>query len=252
MEQSIDAIVKRVVARVLAERAAPPSSPAPAATAPMPPAPKAPAPAPAAQPAASRPLLDASAVDAAAPGSTLEHPADALVTPLARDRARERNVTLRPAASAPTALTLALGCDHGGFRLKESLKRWLESQGHRVRDLGTASEAACDYPDFALAVARAVAGGTARFGIVIDGAGIGSAMVANKVAGVLAANCPHPDAARNAREHNYANVLTLGARFLDDAAAQAVVSAFLTTPEGEARHLRRVEKIRALDRTRSL
>ncbi|MBL8693952.1 MAG: RpiB/LacA/LacB family sugar-phosphate isomerase [Planctomycetes bacterium] len=159
---------------------------------------------------------------------------------------------MRPAASAPTALTLALGCDHGGFRLKESLKRWLESQGHRVRDFGTASEAACDYPDFALAVARAVASGTARFGIVIDGAGIGSAMVANKVAGVLAANCPHPDAARNAREHNYANVLTLGARFLDDAAAQAVVGAFLTTPEGEARHLRRVEKIRALDRTRSL
>ena len=106
---------------------------------------------------------------------------------------------------------IAIGADHGGFALKQKLAGYLREKGYRVKDCGTDGTEAVDYPDFARAVARAVAGGGSRWGIVVDGAGIGSCMAANKVAGVRAALCYDISSARNSREHNHANVLTLGA-----------------------------------------
>ena len=105
--------------------------------------------------------------------------------------------------------TLAIGADHAGFEYKEILKKWLEKNGYKTKDFGAYSADSADYPDFAHAVARAVANGSSDLGIMIDGAGVGSAMTANKVPGVRAAACYSVDVARNSREHNDANVLTL-------------------------------------------
>ena len=132
--------------------------------------------------------------------------------------------------------------------LKRAVLDWVRELGIVAVDLGTHDENPVDYPDFAKAVAEAVAEGRADLGICVDGAGIGSAMAANKVPGVLAANCHDVSTARNAREHNFANVLTLGGRTLQASEAQAIVRAFLATPCGEERHRKRVEKIRALER----
>ncbi|HPS78396.1 MAG TPA: deoxyribose-phosphate aldolase [Thermoanaerobaculaceae bacterium] len=145
-------------------------------------------------------------------------------------------------------LTIALGADHGGFELKQSLLQFLKGLGHRVEDCGTHTKDSVDYPVFAAEVARRVAGGSCDFGIVIDGAGIGSAMAANKVPGVLAAPCPTEALARNAREHNDANVLTLGSGHLDQAAAQAIVRTFLSTECTAERHRKRVQQIRDLEK----
>jgi deoxyribose-phosphate aldolase len=156
------------------------------------------------------------------------------------------------AASPSTRpLQLALGADHGGFELKEQLKAYLREQGHAVRDLGTNSkEPPVDYPKIAQQVARAVAGGQARFGIMIDGAGIGSAMTANKIPGVLAAAAYNEALARNSREHNDANVLTLGAGQVDTETAKRIVDVFLTTDCTAERHLKRVGMIRDLEKGR--
>jgi ribose 5-phosphate isomerase B len=144
---------------------------------------------------------------------------------------------------------VAIGADHGGFRLKEALKDHIKSAlGHDVIDLGTHSADPVDYPDFALLVARAVATGEAALGVMVDGAGIGSAMCANKVPGVRAALCYDVYTAANAREHNDANVLTLGGQALGEGAAKKVVETFLSVPFGGGRHERRIEKIRAIER----
>jgi ribose 5-phosphate isomerase B len=142
---------------------------------------------------------------------------------------------------------VALGADHGGFDLKEELKAVLTRLGRRFRDLGTFSKEPVDYPDIASAVAEAVRRGEARLGIVVDGAGIGSAIAANKLAGIRAATCHDVDAARNAREHNDANVLSLGARFVEARDLPAIVEVFLGTHCTEERHLRRVRKIERLE-----
>ena len=147
-------------------------------------------------------------------------------------------------------LTIALGADHGGFELKEQLAAFLSALGHTVRDCGTGGKDPVDYPQFAHAVATMVASGECGFGVVIDGAGIGSAMAANKVPGVLAAACYTEALARNAREHNDANVLTLGAKHVDAETARCIVAAFLTTACTEERHRRRVAMIRELERDR--
>lgn len=152
-----------------------------------------------------------------------------------------------PAPQHP-ALVVAVGSDHGGYEAKRLVLDWLREAGHRPLDLGTHDARPCDYPDFALAVALAVSEGRARFGVCLDGAGIGSAMAANKVPGIRAANGTSPAHARNAREHNYANVLTLGARLLEPLALREILMAFLSTPEGEARHGARVAKIDAIER----
>lgn len=149
--------------------------------------------------------------------------------------------------AGPAEGIIAIGADHGGFALKERLGFRLKEQGHTVVDCGTHSSDSVDYPDIALSVARLVSGGEADVGIVVDGAGIGSAMVANKVPGVRAALCYDISTARNAREHNHANVLTLGAGMTGDALAWQITEEFLSTPFGSGRHARRVAMIDALD-----
>jgi len=146
-------------------------------------------------------------------------------------------------------LRIALGADHGGFELKQQLVVYLQGEGHQIRDCGTNSTEAVDYPVFAEAVARLVGSGACDFGIVVDGAGIGSAMAANKVLGVRAALAYDLSSARNSREHNDANVLTLGAGFTTAEEAAALVDVFLTTAFSDnVRHIRRIAKIAALER----
>lgn len=180
-------------------------------------------------------------------GGELQTSPGTVITPWARELADTRCVRLTTTPAAQAKRLVAIGADHGGFALKEELKKELTRLGHAFRDVGTFSTDAVDYPDIALAVAQAVRGGEARFGILVDGAGIGSAMAANKVPGVRAALCVDADAARNAREHNDANVLTLGARSLDAAGAAEIVAAFLSTECTEDRHVRRVRKIGAIE-----
>ncbi len=153
-----------------------------------------------------------------------------------------------PAHSAASRRRIAIGSDHGGYELKEILKRTIEDElGWSVHDCGTHSTAAVDYPDFAAAVAREVAGGRCARGIVVDAAGIGSTMAANKVAGIRCALCHDDATVHNSREHNDANVLALGARVVNRGLAQRLVRLFLTTPFGGGRHERRVQKIMALE-----
>jgi ribose 5-phosphate isomerase B len=204
-------------------------------------------------------------VRAAARGSrSLALPPDAVITPAARDLARQLGVSLARGPSGPAVAeaglqsgatraagpVIALGADHGGFPLKEQLKALLEELGCGVLDVGTDSTAAVDYPDFAVAVARAVADGRARLGVMVDGAGIGSSMAANKVPGVRAALCYDLTTARNAREHNDANVLTLGGTLIGTRLASDIVQAFLATPFAGGRHAPRVAKINRLDEGR--
>ena len=180
--------------------------------------------------------------------------ADAVITPAAQDAIRERGIALQthssPTSKSPQGhgLHVAIGADHGGFAMKEQLKTLLAGLGHQARDFGTHSEDAVDYPDFAHAVAHAVAQHTCDLGIVIDGAGIGSCMAANKVPGVRAAMCYDEATARNSREHNYANVLTLGGKMMTREQMEKIVTAWLATPEGEARHGKRVAKIMAIEK----
>jgi ribose 5-phosphate isomerase B len=143
---------------------------------------------------------------------------------------------------------IAIGADHGGYPLKERIGFRLKEAGYEVLDCGTDSHEAVDYPDFAHAVAREVASGACRYGIIVDGAGIGSAMVANKVPGVRAALCYDLSSARNSREHNHANVLTLGAGLIGDALAWQIVEEWLSVEWGGDRHARRVAKIDAIER----
>ena len=138
---------------------------------------------------------------------------------------------------------IAIGADHGGYALKQKLAGYLREKGYRVNDCGTDSGDAVDYPDFARSVAQAVADGGCRWGIVIDGAGIGSCMAANKVRGIRAALCYDISSARNSREHNHANVMTLGAGLIGESLARQIVDAWLGTEWGAGRHARRVEKI---------
>jgi len=158
------------------------------------------------------------------------------------------NVIGAETASDNFQLTVAIGADHGGWELKGKLLEALVQREYRVLDCGTFSADPVDYPDIAYSVARLVSDGAAWRGIVIDGAGIGSAMVANKVPGVRAANCSQAPMATNAREHNDANVLTLGARMVDTATALEIVRVFLTTECREERHKKRVAKIMDVER----
>jgi len=150
---------------------------------------------------------------------------------------------------ATDAESVAIGADHGGYALKQGLIDHLEDAGWVVDDCGTDTDESCDYPDFAHRVARRVAQGDSRWGIMIDGAGIGSAMVANKVPRVRAAACYDLSTARNSREHNRANVLTLGAGLTGPGLAWQIVKEWLGTPWGGDRHLRRVALIDEIEDT---
>ena len=176
---------------------------------------------------------------------------DAIITPAAQDVLRERGIELRYRTQSNRAgnrRVVALGADHGGYEVKEALKKLLAELGYTARDFGTFSTDAVDYPDFAHAVARAVADGVCDLGIIVDGAGIGSCMAANKVPGVRAALCYDEASARNSREHNYANVLTLGGKLQTPEQLRAIVLSWLNTPEGAARHGKRVAKIMAIEK----
>lgn len=151
-----------------------------------------------------------------------------------------------PAPAPPSVASVVVGADHGGVALKDAILAHLRGAGRSVTDVGTFGAASVDYPDFALAVARAVATGTAEAGIMVDGAGIGSCMVCNKVAGVRAALCYDVTTAANAREHNHANVLTLGGTLIGTRLALEIVDTFLRVPFGPGRHAARVAKIDAL------
>ena len=146
---------------------------------------------------------------------------------------------------------IAVGSDHGGYELKEQVAAWLKEQGHNVTDVGTHSKDAVDYPVFAAAVARAVAAGRCDLGIMVDGAGIGSAMSANKIPGVRAAACYNEALAKNSRQHNGANVLTLGSGQTNFEQAKAIADVFIATECTEERHLRRVQMIKDLESGRA-
>ena len=142
---------------------------------------------------------------------------------------------------------IAIGADHAGYSLKEDLKAWLVSGGHQVLDFGTHSLESVDYPDFAGPVADAVTSGAAAGGVLVCGTGMGMAMAANKLDGVRAAVCLDPLMARMSREHNDANVLALGARLTEGRSAVEILQAWLETPFAGSRHVRRVEKLMALE-----
>ncbi len=192
-------------------------------------------------------------------GATVELSAGGHVTPLAKDTLASRRVTVIRAGSADATLPddlapaadvrrVVIGSDHTGVAMKKAIVQHLRGRGLAVTDVGTDGTEPVDYPDIAGAVARAVARGEADGGIVIDGAGIGSAIAANKVRGVRAAMCTDETIARYSREHNGANVMTLGATRLPDAgAAIRIVDTWLGTPMREARYIRRLLKIRHLE-----
>lgn len=180
------------------------------------------------------------------------------VTPLAADTLKARRITVHGGVAeasldglAPVApvRALAIGSDHGGVALKAALRDYLRQKGLSVLDVGTDGPESVDYPDIAAQAARLVARKEVDAAIVIDGAGIGSAIAANKIDGVRAAMCNDKTLARYAREHNGANVLTLGATLISVDDAKAIVDTWLATPMGEARYLRRLAKIRALEKT---
>lgn len=171
-------------------------------------------------------------------------------TPPEVGQSQAQSAAAAPSALAPSpqARVVAIGADHGGYELKDVLKKDLASWGYEVMDVGTHSKEAVDYPDFAHEVARLVASGKAWRGIMIDGAGIGSCMVANKVPGVRAAMAYDHASAVNSREHNDANLLTLGAGLIGVNLARQIVKTWLSTEFGGGRHAKRVDKIIAVEK----
>lgn len=201
---------------------------------------------------------------AASKGSkTLALPKGAIITPLAAEAALALGVSLaesveigrtpsekdpapaggKQTETAASQKTIVFGSDHGGFQLKQELKKYAEGLGFNIVDVGTHSEQSCDYPDFAYAVAASVAKGEAWRGVMIDGAGIGSCVVANKVPGIRAACCHNEFVARNAREHNDTNVLTLGSRVVGNEVCKEILRVWLETWFAGGRHKQRVDKI---------
>jgi len=147
--------------------------------------------------------------------------------------------------------TVALGSDHGGFPAKETLKTYLQMHGYVITDVGTYSTDSVDYPDFAAKVARTVASGECDRGIMIDGAGIGSSMVCNKVRGIRAALCYNEQTIVNSREHNNANVLTLGGPLHTPDELCSMARLWLETRFAGGRHWSRINKMMAVERGRT-
>lgn len=192
----------------------------------------------------------------------LQIPKEAIITDAARDRAKQSGIKIMVQTAPPESraeskkttsiggpeLVVCLGSDHGGYRLKETLKPFIEGLGCKVVDLGTYSEESCDYPDFAYAVARTVSLGDAARGIMVDSVGLASAIVANKVRGIRATCCFDEYSARSSREHNNANVLTLGGKTIGVELAKAIVKTWLETPFGGGRHQKRIDKIAEIEK----
>ena len=208
-----------------------------------------------------KPLVTAADLERVPQNGELAVTPDTIITLLGREEAERRGITFRIVApgtasagakspsfeSEKSARTVAIASDHGGFEIKEQLKAYLREWGYQVLDLGTDSTAPVDYPDFAEAVGKAVARGDAWLGIVLDSAGIGSSIAANKVPGARAALCYDRATARNSREHNDANVLSLGAKLLSQETAREILAIWLATPFAGGRHQRRVDKIRSIE-----
>jgi len=177
-----------------------------------------------------------------------------IVTPSARDLARTRGVYLTEVpkdqviTATPANRTVAIGADHGGYVLKEALKPIFIEHNLQLIDVGVHEEKAADYPDIAEKAALAITSGKATRGVLIDGAGIGSSMAANKIPGIRAALCYDKASARNSREHNDSNVLTLGSRLLTQSQAEEVLRVWLATPFAGGRHQARVQKISEIER----
>jgi ribose 5-phosphate isomerase B len=200
-----------------------------------------------------RPVLTAQDLEKIADGGEIVIAPDTLITPLARDTAEQRQIQIRieqpkaEFASSNRAQIVALGADHGGYALKEQLKNYLRDWGYTPLDLGTDSTEPVDYPDFAEIVANAVVRGDAWRGVVVDSAGIGSAIAANKVPGARAALCYDRASAKNSREHNDANILTLGAKMISEETAREILAQWLATDFAAGRHQKRIDKIRAIE-----
>ena len=191
-------------------------------------------------------------------GATVELADGGIVTPLARDTLASRRITIVASGALDSSLAAGLapaadirrvtiGSDHAGLQLKAAIVQHLRGRAVAVTDVGTNSAEPVDYPDIAGAVAQAVARGEADAGVVIDGAGIGSAIAANKVRGVRAVMCQDDTIARYSREHNGANVITLGATLLTEADALRILDDWLATPMLEPRYIRRLAKIKRLE-----
>jgi ribose 5-phosphate isomerase B len=211
----------------------------------------------------NRPIVNELDIRDLPPGSSFDVPGGAIITPLARQVAMERNIQFNeagpprtqsasstPRSSNPASgkKVIAIGADHGGYTMKQMLIGELKAAGYQVIDCGTSSTDSVDYPDFAFAVAQLVSQGKAERGVIIDGAGIGSCMTANKVPGVRAAMCYDQATAFNSREHNNANVLTLGAGLLGDHLAKQILQTWLNTDFAGGRHARRVDKIMDIEK----
>ncbi|MFZ0634907.1 MAG: ribose 5-phosphate isomerase B [Candidatus Acidiferrales bacterium] len=200
-----------------------------------------------------RPVLTARDLEDIPDGGEIVATPDTLITALAREEVERRNIRLRieepvkGGSSSKFGRVVALGADHGGFALKEEFKGYLRDWGYVALDLGTSSTDSVDYPDFAEAVANAVVRGDAWRGVVIDSAGIGSSIAANKVPGARAALCYDRATARNSREHNDANILSLGARLIAAEVAREILAVWLQTEFGGGRHQKRIDKIRAIE-----
>lgn len=190
---------------------------------------------------------------------TIVVPEGTIITAAAKDRAAALGVRFVSTSSQPKEQStiqhkpkeeeiIALGSDHGGFQLKQALLPYIENLGYKVVDVGTYTEEPCDYPDYAYMVARMVSLGEASKGIMIDAVGAASAIAANKIPGIRAANCLSEFTARSSREHNDANVLTLGGRVLGTEAAKAIVKVWLETWFGGGRHQSRINKISEIEK----
>jgi ribose 5-phosphate isomerase B len=179
--------------------------------------------------------------------------AGTIITPSARDLARNRGVKIVEVApdqyrpSPPPSKVVAIGSDHGGFRMKEALKPLIAELGLLAHDVGVDEEKPVDYPDIAEKVGQAILAKTASRGVIIDGAGIGSAMAANKMPGIRATLCYDRASARNSREHNDSNVLTMGGRLLTQSQAEEVLRTWLSTPFAGGRHSGRLDKISGIE-----
>lgn len=208
-------------------------------------------------------LSEANIKDAAKMGhKSIKIEVGTIVTLAAKDRAKSLNIEIVQVSersspeivkvsdskkSQKTRGVIAVGSDHGGYQMKEQLKPFIEELGFIIKDIGTYSEEACDYPDFAFAVAKLVSSGDADKGIMIDAVGVASAMVANKLPGIRAAACQSEFAAQSSREHNDANVLTLGGRLIGSELVKNIVKIWLTTEYSSGRHQKRVDKISEID-----
>jgi len=191
-------------------------------------------------------VLTASDLENVPPHNTVIVPPGTIISPLVYDVLAEKKIHLRYSDNDDLP-SIALGCDHNGFKIKNNLKSFLTEQGHRVFDFGTHTEDPVDYPEFALKVARAVGENHYDLGIIVDDLGMGSCIVANKVPGVKAANCLDEETAEAGRERYYTNVLILAAEKLTADSARQVVEKWLTTRLGDDTHGRRVKQIQDIE-----